>query len=412
MTGAASELLTATAELLDQLFVLVRQIAVHGREADSVAIEAAALQQAIARAKPPFSIQLFADVLLRDRVPLALSVESFRRCQQLIGACGRWGAQELIVEQVPTTDDLIGFAEALFGATNTQRSTRAPQRRGLRLKALWRIGSSPAPSEGALAAFLDAELAGACEDAQRLRASAGGAWPFGEGRALTFRLERCLLAGVSASARALELGALSWSPACRSVACALHVGSVLARMQVSPLSQRAAMHAALVIAAHGLAERGGAAFHEAARAALPGVLAADLPGEVDPQRLRTCTLLQAGVRYERVQDALAMLPLLHAAYELERKRSPRELDQSLSRMELQAWLADALGREVHEYWGRALLGLLGLVPVGSYVLADGRLGVVVAPSDNGDPWRPRVLVGGQLLVPQQPVQLHSPLATT
>jgi hypothetical protein len=412
MTSARSELLSATAEVLDQLFVVVRQIAVHGREADSVPTEAAALQQAIARAKPPFSIQLFADVVLRDRIPLPLSLESFRRCQQLIGACARWGAHELVIEQLPAADDLIGFAEALFGATNTQRSTRAPQRRGLRLKALWRLGSSPAPSEAALDAFLNAELAGACDDAQRLCASAGADWPWREGRGLVFRLERCLLAGVSASSRALELGALSWSPACRSVACALHVGSVLARMQVSPLSQRAAMHAALVLAGHGLEARGGAAFHEAARAALPGVFAAGEACDVDPHRLRTCALLHAAARYERVEDALAMLPLLHAAYELERRRCPSELDQSLSRMELQAWLADALGREVHAHWGRALLGLLGLVPVGSYVLADGRLGVVVAPSDSGDPWRPRVLVGGQLTVPQQPVQLHSALVAT
>jgi hypothetical protein len=82
----------------------------------------------------------------------------------------------------------------------------------------------------------------------------------------------------------------------------------------------------------------------------------------------------------------------------------------LSRLDLQAWLAGALGSEVNEGCGRALLGLLGMIPVGSHVLANGRLGLVAAPSERGDPWRPRVLVGGEIVVPAQAVTLHSPLA--
>ena len=51
---------------------------------------------------------------------------------------------------------------------------------------------------------------------------------------------------------------------------------------------------------------------------------------------------------------------------------------------------------MHPGFGRALLGLLGIIPVGSHVLEDGRLALVVAAGERGDPLRPRVLVGGEI----------------
>ena len=57
---------------------------------------------------------------------------------------------------------------------------------------------------------------------------------------------------------------------------------------------------------------------------------------------------------------------------------------------------------------RSFIASVGTVPAGTYVLADGRLGVVLSPTD--DPWRPNVQVGGEIFVPKEPVQLFSPVA--
>ena len=40
-------------------------------------------------------------------------------------------------------------------------------------------------------------------------------------------------------------------------------------------------------------------------------------------------------------------------------------------------------------WGRALLAVHGAIPIGSHVLADGRLGTVIGASPNGNLARPR-----------------------
>jgi hypothetical protein len=412
MTDEREGVLAATADALEEVFALARQLAVHGRDSPTVGQSAQALERALVLARPPFALQLFADAVLRDGAPLPLSLEAFRRCQQLVGAFARWGVQELTVEAVPPWLQLIDLAAALFSATHTNRATRAPQLRGLRFAALARAAHGPPPTELALDAHLIDQLALAWEEAGRLSSGSSGVWPFEQGRALTWRLERCLAASVTGTGRAVELAPLPWSIAQRTMAAAFRVGAVLVRLRVSPLTQRSAMHATLAFACHGLAEREGLPFGEAARVALPALLAHCGDGDCDPHRLRVCALVRAASEAERTPDALPLLPLLHAAYELERRRCPADLDFNLSRMDLQAWLASALGREVHEGWGRALLGVLGLVPVGGHVLADGRLGVVVGASNTADTWRPRVLVGGQVVIPDQPVRMHSPLGMT
>jgi hypothetical protein len=408
---SADESFHDTIEVLENLFVLVRQLAVHGADSDSVRDGALGLGQTLLRARPPFSLQLLNGAVLRDGVPLPLSLEAFRRCQQLVGACARWGAQELVVETVPKLPELIALAEALFSATHSNRATRAPALQGLCFRARRCAGEGPSPGEAALDAFLGHELMRAFDEAERVLPASVQAWSWPDGRALAWRLERCMAASVTGTGRALELVPAPWSKGRRVVAAAFHVGAVLARLSVSPLSQRAAVHAMLAIASYGLLERDGASLDDAARAALPCMLAPNDETTTDPHRLRTCALVHAAAEPQSSAASSPLVPLLCATYELERHRCPADVGVCLSRADLQAWLAGALGREVHPGWGRALLGLLGLIPVGSHVLADGRLGVVVAPSDKGDAFRPRVLVDGKLAIPRQPVTLCSPLVT-
>jgi hypothetical protein len=320
--------------------------------------------------------------------------------------------QELAIEELPPVPALIDFAQALFGATHQNRTARAPQLQGLRLRPSRRAGEKPLPGEAALDAFLSGQLARVFGDAERLSSTGLQPWSWPDGEALAWRLERCMAASVTATGRALELAPLPWSPARRTVSAAFHVAAVLARLRASPLSQRASMHATLALGRYGFAEREGLPLHEAARTALPALLAQADSAVLDPHRLRVCALVRAATEVDHARSGRTVLPLLQAAYELERRRCPADLGFDLSRADLQAWLAAALGGELHPSWGRALLGVLGLIPAGCHVLADGRLGVVIAPSDKGDPYRPRVLVGGQVAVPEHPVRICSPLAMT
>jgi len=410
-----------TAEVLDQLCALIRQFAVNGAEHDAVRASAESVRRALVAAQLPFTIQLFSDAVLRDRCAMALELEGLRRCQQLVGALARFRAQEIAFDESVTLEALIEFGAALFGAGH-KGSTKLPTLCGIRVSPAGRLASSGSPSDDpARDVFLNRHLERLCHEATQLTLEPSRPWNWEIGRALARRIERGLAFGVTASGRVFETAALPWTRARRIVGAAQHVGTVLARLQISPLTQRAATHAMLVLAAYGLRERSGIPFHEAARAAAPLLLAISRQGEEheavdcepDPHRLRVCALVSEAIKLDgKTAPTLPLVPLLHVAYELERRRVPSDAAVTLTVVDLQAWLADSLGQDVHAGWGRAWLSALGLIPVGSHVLADGRLGVVMGPSKTGDPWHPKVLVGGQIVVPTQPITIHSPLGMT
>jgi hypothetical protein len=409
---AGEQAIAATLAALDHVFALIRQVAVSRADPAALQSGAFALQEALAAAEPPFALQFLPQLVLRDRVPLPLTLEGHRRAQQCIGALHRLGVQELVIEQVPELSSLIELCEALFQATNNHRTGR-PRIAGVRLRALPQLQTTGAAAdEVAVDRSVGDQIERACAEAARVRAhvAAHARWPWAEGRALAWRLERCMAASVSVTARALELSGAEWSPSRRALLCGFHVGAVLARLQVSPLAQRAATHAALALASCGLQDRDGLPFTDAARAALRVLLETDRQLATNPHRLRVCALMRLAAHEETA--TVALVPLLHAAYELERRRVPADVPVRLSRLDLQAWLAGAIGRELHPAFGRALLGLLGIVPVGSHVLEGGRLGLVVAAGERGDPLRPRLLVGGEIRPPAEPVTLHSPLGMT
>lgn len=400
----------ATLEVLKSMFELIRATALHGPEHELVQDAAEALGADLEAAEPPFSLLVFADAVLRERTPLHFELEEFRRVQQLTGAMRRWSAQELRFENAPDNDVLIAFAQAVNTATHVNRAARKPKLPGIVLGTVWRPFAPQSPAaEAALEVYAGAQLVRACAQVEPM-CKPENAWSWPQAEALCARLERLTAAGASAAARALELELPPWPVARQCVALAFYVGAVLARMQVGALSRRAIVHAALALGCHGLPS--GMAIDAAARAALPRLLAAVGRKRCDPHQLRACALLGAlgdpagiGARFE-------LNGLLHAAYDVELQRTLAVPGVQQSRVDLHAWLAQALGTHVHPGWGRALLSVLGLVPAGSHVIADGRLGIVLGPGSDGDPFRPRVLLGGAPANPTAPVQLHSPLAMT
>ena len=410
--SAAPEIEQATFATLQRLFELVRAAALHAREHALIEESAEALADAIERAQPPFSLFVFADAVLRDRTPLHFELEAFRRMQQLAGAMRRWSVQELTFEHVPEIEALIEFAYAVLTATHVNRAARKPSVEGIKLAVAWRPSAPNSPAaEAAVEVYAGIQLAHACSEAEALSA-AGAPWSWPRAQALCARIERLTLAGASAAARSLELERPPWTPARQAVAVAFYVGAVLARMQVPALTRRALTHAALAVGCHGFVD--GLPLHEAARAALPRMLVAAGSGSTarrHPHQLRTAALL-AALTAPQAPTSVQPAALVHAAYQVELQRTRALPGVQQSRVDLHAWLASALGGAVHPGWGRALLSVLGLVPAGSHVLADGRLGIVLGPGRDGDPFRPKVLLGGALATPTERVQLHSPLAMT
>lgn len=406
--------IASTVELLEGLFALVRQVALHGADREQVWRPADAVRRALAQAEPPFALQVLPEAVLRDGVPLPLGIEIYRRSQQLVGALARWDMAEIVFEDVLAEDELAAFAKAVLDATHSGRTARVPSIRGLRLRALRRPGAKgQRGAEAAADLFAMRQLEHACAALDRIIEARDAPWSWPVGRSLVWRIERCMLADRTALGRAIELANGAFSPARRALAAACQAHAALARLQASLLLQRSVAHALLALGCFGFEGRPGASLASAARFALPALL--PRPGEAlehDPHRLRVTALIAAAAQAERAASALPVSALIAAAYELERQRFPQGVAFRLSRADLHAWLACALGQEVHAGWGRALLGALGPIPAGAHVLSDGRLGVVLGPALGADASRPRVLLGGQPSTPAQAVTLHSPLGMT
>src|SRR6185436_8984306 len=110
-----------TVEVLRGLFSFTRTCALSGSGSEQTIEAAHALRDAFARARPPFTLQVFPDAVLRDRSPLWLDLDALRKLQQLCAALGRWNAQEIEVEAVPTFEALIALAQAVNSATHKDR---------------------------------------------------------------------------------------------------------------------------------------------------------------------------------------------------------------------------------------------------------------------------------------------------
>jgi hypothetical protein len=404
----ADELREATVEVLRGLFSFTRTCALAGSGSEQTLEAAHALRQAFARARPPFTLQVFPDAVLRDRVPLWLDLEALRKLQQLCAALARWNSQEIEVAAVPSFDALTALAEAVNAATHKDRSARKPSLAGIQVGPVWRPGAVATPSAAAcLDVYAHVQIARATADLTRVLPDIPE-WSWSIAQRVVGRLERAITAGASSLAHALELEPPRWPVARSAVATGFYVGAVLSRLGMSPLSQRAAMHAAIACTCYGLSP--GLDAPSAARSAMRGLLTAhDDVGSGGPHRIRTQALVHGLSELGRSARPAPLVGLVHAAYEVERRRCPSGAPLQLGRADLHAWLAAQLGQKVHAGWGRALLGVLGAVPVGCHVLCDGRLGVVVGPGKDGQPLRPRALLGGRIVTAESDVVMTSPL---
>jgi len=403
--------LEACIEVIEQLCACMRSFAANGKDHEDVRSAAQACRRAIASAKPPFALRFLSDCVLRDREPLPLNLGGFRRSQILARALYQQNTPELRFDELPKVEIIERLAKLFVEATQGNHRSIAPFLQGIGMNKVHQIDpTTNGHDETDVDRVLRAALYAVSVRVEALQAEVAqaGTWPWLEGQHTIAALERCLALGVTATSRAIELAAPDWTVARRTIAMVTNVLVVLTRIRASDVSRRAAAHAMLAVAGYGLTEP--RLFDSAARRALDAFYATPASTNDDgavapsPHRLRTTALLAASAG--RSNAAMPLTRLMHAAFMLESKRIDPS-GQRLSRIDLQAWLSSAIGREVDDAFGRAMLASLGAFPPGAHVMCDGRLGVVVGPGKAAD--RPIVLVGGALTAPDKPVAPSSPL---
>lgn len=394
--------------LIDQLFLAMKTCSIHGAAHPSTRAVVESAQMAVRDTSPPFALQFVSGAVFRDRRLVALELETFTRARELAAALANLSVHELAFDEVPHADALLRLAGALArGAQGPSEALSLINLPPMRWRELphARLGEDAEQVDGQV--YTASQVVLALAEAEQIAARTDGPWPWATGVSIVRRLERAIEIDLQATARAVELAPGAWTPTRRTIAAAFAVSAVLSRVGVSDFVRRAATHAITAACVHGYRARAGTDVEPAAQAALRAMLRSPVRAGsgVDPHRLRVSTLVHA-LGGGRNAELLALLRL---AYLMERKRSPAGVSFDLTGIDLLAYALNELQTEASAPWIRALIATLGAVPMGAYVLADGMLGVVMEPSESGDPWRPKVLVGGRMITPAAPVQLCSPL---
>ena len=257
------------------------------------------------------------------------------------------------------------------------------------------------------------QIALACAEAERVSAYAStrGRWPWAEGRALAWRLERCMAASVSVTARTLELCPAAVVAVAARAVCARFTSAQCWRACRSARSRSARRRTRRSRSrVCGLRARDGAVRRRRARGVRRAVRGGRGARAADPHRLahertdaarcaRTGALDRA--RAAAARRVRARAPALSG-------RLPVRLSRSICR---RGWRARSATRCMPASAARCS----GCSASSRSAATCSRMvgsALVVASGERGDPLRPRVLVGGEVDQPATPVVLYSPLGMT
>lgn len=422
-TGADRPENLLTIAVLERLFVLTKTVGAMGTTHPSALESAGMVRDALAAAKPPFSLQFVREATFRDRMLLPLDLEGFQRSQVLSRAVSNCGVQEVTFEALPESADLLQLAHVLArGAQGPTDWLESLVLNGISWREIAGAGWGAAAQAIDADLFAVTQLALAIAEAERLVGLRHEPWAWTAGVGVVRRLERALEVDSAAADRALELAPAPWSAGRRAVAVTLRVVAVLREVGAQAGTTRAAGHAAFVLGVHGMApglpgtvEGKAPAFEEAAGLALPHLLETSMEtaGGAARHRIRVCALLNAIHRRTAFHGRwVGAIGLLDVMYELERRRQNDRQKVQLSLADLLAGALAEADSKLDPGWLRALVATVGELPPGARVrLADGRVGVVLEAGPSGDPWRPIVLIQGQMVEPPQPVRLQAAVVT-
>ena len=407
MTAAQTGKLDSASDLLDQLFALMGVILRQGRSHRGAVVAAGELQQRILRQAPPFNLRFIRGAVYLDDTLLSLPADTYARAQQLAAALWNLDRHELQFHGVPDTTTLQTLGAAL--ARGAQVKSDVLDRLQLDDVSFLQVPYGAADDRvepERLASHLLARAVERAADAARHCPP----WDWSLALGVLRDLERSLAAAPHSVIASIGDPTQPTRPAQRALASVTWVLLALEQTGTPTELRRAAAEAALVFGTFGLKQGRAREPLEAATDALSALLSdPDALATGHPHRNRVCSLVALlRTAIARGQPGPAAtdtgLPgLLCTSYELERTR--------LSTLPISLNPAEALGRLVSRIglgpWSRVLLAAVG-IPAGTCVLADGRLGLVVAqPATN--PLRPEVMHGKERSIPSGPVRIHSPL---
>lgn len=397
--------------LVDRLFVFGRTLQAHGGGHPMARQAAAATLESLAAVETPIGLQFVAEGLFCDRVLVPLDAETFERVGWLGAALANLSVHEISFHKLPTVDDLLRFGIALARGSVGPSSDLDD----LKLDGLtWR--EIPYAQRGSDSEAVDPEvfstvqIAQAISTAEALAGDDSGIWDWRAGVGIVRRLVRTLASDGNAAARAVELAPGEWTVPRRAVSAALQLLRMLDEIGLTPATTRAGTHALLGLSLCGYSPHGAGPVGEAARELLGRFRRAPITGQsgIEPHRLRTTAVVHQ-LANDRGEHELEILGALKVAYELEAGRRPAGVDFELSLADLLAQLVTSPGSEDRAGWIEVLVHTVGEVPTGARVrLDDGRIGTVIGPGAEEDPWRPMVLVDGVTVVTDEAVQLLAP----
>ena len=402
----------AVATLLERVFVLMKIIGSHGAAHPSTREMASAALSAVRQCRLPCALQFVREAVFFDRTLIPLDIEGFKRGQSLSQAMSHCGVHEVGFESGLDESSLIAFFEVLSkGLTGPNDQLEHMRLPGISWREIpgagW--GAEAKPIDPDLFAVTQVSLAVA--DADKLADAFGQPWNWTGGVSILRRLERAVEVDARAADRALELVPVPWSAGRRAVAMAVRVLAVERELGTEPATARAAGHAALALGCCGFRAAASGAFTEATSETFARLVQASMASASGAlrHRVRVCSLINA-LSTPPAQGAARQgtAALLHLVYEIERRRHVEQGRIALTLADMLAAMMPEVGRAFPPHWFRALIGTLGELPAGSKVtLADGRVGIVLGPGSEPDPWMPQVLVGAQIVQPMHRVRLFA-----
>jgi hypothetical protein len=394
--------------LLEKWFLFVRTVLLYGPDHPITAKMAAGIVRAVADAQPPLAIQFVGQGVFCNFQLLLLDVEAFLHAQEIGIALANLGQQEIVFEAVPTQSSVISLAVAMARGLKA----RCDALHGRPIEGFrWR------EIKGAVGFAMEAvdldllvltHLTLALADADQLQEGKDKPWDWFSGMAIIRRLEASLGTTRATAHRLIEIIPGDWTPRRLATTACMDAISLMNSLDVGPQSRRAAAHATLALTWYGLTEHGGAPIASFCGHALRRLMTAHLGmrAVVEPHRLKTMALIHLFERSGGDPKNNGLLRVIDLAYEMARKRAPADVPFTLSRADLLAQIAREAGERFPPRWVSVAVTNFGIAPPGALVrLADGRTGMVMEPAEDGDPWRPKVLVNGVMVQPDRPVTL-------
>ena len=395
----------ATLEVVDAMYRWIRTHGTHGAAHPLAVRTSHDLATAVRQAQPPVSLQFVLGAAFREGKLLPMDAAHYQRSELVAKALRNTGVQELAIDG-DVSDETLGALGAVLARAVLRPTSELDE---LELDSVqWR--PIPHVAHGVAAEALDPDTAAtvdaalATATAERLPAD-GESWPWPEGMDCIRRLERALATSTFAALRAVECAPSPWSVPRRAVSGALHVLVVLRALGASSGIQRAIAHATLLLAIRGLGHRSGRPIEVVASEVREQFFRGPRTDRFEPHHLRIATVVHVLAEGSaREGRTLVVMPMIELAYDLERRRVAADGSDALSRVDLLAFAV--MDPRYDERWARALVNCVGMVPPGATVaLTDGRVGVVVGPGSS--PWRPELLIGGELVRPDADVKLVS-----